>query len=197
MHSNFSIGRKARIAGSAVLAAWTLTVACPNAVQAQVSPIARQALGFLNLGGYYFTGSAGRSANLGTPKFYSAGGYFSKPRHYGPIALSGGFETVTASDHLIPFIDSGNEYSLFGPAAKIQLTTSSTIRPFITFGLFLGRLKSDNDLYPRDRATFTPSGSIGVEYLVSRGVSIQGSYRISQNISGVNTDGIGIGLRFF
>ena len=164
--------------------------------EAQVSPAARQVLGLFNLGAYYFTGNAGGASKLGTPKFYSSGDFFGRPRHYGTFALSGGFQTVTASDHIIPFIDSGNEFSLFGPAAKIQLTTIPRVRPFVTLGLFAGRLRSANGLYPSDRVTFTPAGSIGVAYLVNQNLSVEGSYRFSQQISGVDPNGISIGVRF-
>jgi len=69
------------------------------------------------------------------------------------------------------------------------------VRPFATFGLFAGRVRSVNQGF--DRTEFSPSGSIGVEAGLNRNFSVAGSYRISQDIHGVNTDGFGIGLKIF
>ena len=176
-------------------ASGALTLSIPRSACAQVPAVVKTGLGFLNTGAYYFTGNAGSSGALGTPKFYNAGGYFGKPRHLGAFAVSGGIESINASDHFLPF-SGGNEFNLLGPAARVSLDSSSSrIRPFVTLGLFAGRVRSTRQRF--DRTEFTPSGSIGVEVALARSLSLSGSYRISREIHGVNTDGFGISLRLF
>ena len=167
--------------------------AAPGAAQAQLPGIVSTGLGFLNTGGYFFSGGAGSSRALGTPKFYNVGGYYSKPHHMGNFDISGGLESVNASDHFLPFTG-GNEFNLIGPGARVSYGVArARLRPFITFGLFAGRIRSVSRNF--DRTEFTPSGSIGVELKLSKSFSLVASYRISQEIQGINTDGFGLGLR--
>ena len=162
---------------------------------AQLPGAVRTGLGFLNTGGYFFTGNAGSSTAIGTPKFYSSGGYYSKPHHMGNFAISGGLESINASDHFLPFTG-GNEFNLIGPTVKVSMgVPNSRVRPFVTFGVFAGRVRSVNRNF--DSTEFTPSGSVGVEVGLNRNFSLNGSYRISKQIHGVNTDGFGFSLKIF
>ena len=182
-----------RDAGLAILAVGGLVA--PGGANAQVPGAVRTGLGFLNTGAYYFTGNGGSSAALGTPKFYNSGGYFGKPRHMGGIALSGGIESINASDHFLPFTG-GNEFNLFGPAGRVTLgSASSRVHPFVTFGAFAGRVRSVRQNF--DHTQFTPSASVGIEVALSRNFGLVGSYRISQEIHKVNTDGFGLSLKIF
>lgn len=175
---------------AAILAACALILPC--AAHAQLPGIAKQAFGFLNTGGYFFSGN---TSALGTPKFYSSGGYYTKPAHLAGFTIAGGIETVNATDHFIPFTG-GNEFNLLGPAFKLSTDRRlSRLSPFATFGLFAGRVRSVRLGF--DRTEFTPSGSVGLEFPISRDFSITGAYRISSNIHGVNTDGFSISLRVF
>ena len=154
--------------------------------------ILRTTTGFLNTGGYFFTNS---SAALGSPKFYRAGGFYAKPKHYGAFALTGGIESVSASDHFFPFTG-GNEFSLTGPSARLSANfAGGRIQPFITAGLYAGRVRSVNLNF--DRTQFTPGGSVGVVIPLGKFFSLQASYRVSQKINGVNTDGFGIDVKLF
>jgi hypothetical protein len=67
------------------------------------------------------------------------------------------------------------------------------LRVYVSAGLFYGRLRSVN--LGIDHSAFIPSGSVGVEYPLDTHFSLESSYRISQNISGVSTDGISISLK--
>ena len=177
------------------IAVVTLFLFAPTAANAQLPGAVKTGLGFLNSGGYFFTGNAGSSAALGTPKFYSSGGYYSKPHHMGRFAVSGGLESVNASDHFLPFTG-GNEFNLIGPAVRVSMgVPNSRVHPFVTFGVFAGRVRSVNRNF--DSTEFTPSGSVGVEVGLTRNFSLNGSYRISRQIHGVNTDGFGVSLKIF
>ncbi len=152
-----------------------------------------QLLGFFNTGGYFLTGN-GKGAAFGSPKFYNDGKFYSRPKRFGALQIEGGAETLTLSDHFIPFTG-GNEFDLLG--GSVSLTTTRQIgkpRVFVSAGVFLGRLRSVNLNF--DRSAFTPSGSVGVEYPFSQAISFDASYRISQKINGISTDGFGVSLRF-
>jgi hypothetical protein len=165
----------------------------PLAAKAQLPGVVRTGLGFLNTGAYYFSGNAGSAGALGTPKFYNAGGFFSKPHHISSLAFSGGLESINASDHFLPFTG-GNEFNLIGPSGRVSFgSPTSRVHPFVTFGLFAGRIRSVNQNF--DRTEFTPSGSVGFEFGLSKNFSLIGSYRISQEINRVNTDGFGLSLK--
>ena len=169
-------------------------VLAPVAVRAQSPSIVKTIAGYLNTGGYFFTGNAGSSNSLGTPKFFNASGYYTRPKHIGEFAISGGLENVNAGDHFLPF-SGGNEFNLFGPAGRVAVKIpGSHFTPFLTAGLFLGRIRSENLGF--DVTQFTPSGSVGLEYAVAKDLKLQASYRVSQNINRVNTNGFGISLRF-
>ncbi len=170
-------------------------LAAPSAAIAQVSSAVKAGLGFLNTGAYYFSGNAGSSRALGTPKFLNEAGYFGKPRHFGGLAVSGGITSVNASDHFLPF-SGGNEFNLIGPSARVSYgADNARVHPFASFGLFAGRVRSVSQRF--DRTEFTPSGTVGVEVGLTRNFSVVGSYRLSREIHGVNTDGVGVSLKIF
>jgi hypothetical protein len=157
------------------------------------SGIAKSALGFLSTGGYFITGNASHA--IGSTKFYTQGAFYVKPRHIGNIALTGGVEIVGASDHFLPF-QGGDYFNLLGPAFRV--TTSKTyhgFQPYVTGGLFYGQLRSVQLGF--DKSAFTPSASLGVDYKLTRNLSVSASYRVSQQINGFNTDGFGLFLRLF
>jgi len=192
-----------RSAGS-LLVSLTVVLLASSTVHAQtqgpeptpgnsISPAIRFAGGLFNVGGYYFTGSATRA--IGTPKFAGDSQLFVRPKSFGKLLLTGGLEYVHASDHLLPF-QSGNEFQLIGPAFRV--TTNRHIgqpRPFLTGGLFYGRLRSVNQGF--DRSNFAPSLNVGVEYPFARYFTVYAGYRVTQQIHSVNTDGVNIGFKVF
>ncbi len=160
------------------------------------SPALRIAAGFLNVGGYYFTGSRA-TQTLGTPKFFNDSQIFVKPKHLRGFELTGGLELVSAGDHFFPF-EGGNEFSLIGPAFRVSTPRAvNRIRPFVTGGLFLGRARSFTATPQFTRNNFAPSISGGVEYPFTRYTTLYAAYRVTQEIHSINTDGVSVGLRFF
>ena len=160
------------------------------------SPALRIAAGFLNVGGYYFTGGRATST-IGTPKFFNDSQLFVKPKHLRGFELTGGAEIVSAGDHFLPF-QGGNEFSLFGAAFRVSTSRAVLrLRPFVTGGLFVGRARSRTASPNFDRSNFTPSISGGVEFPFTRYTTLYGAYRVSQEIHSINTDGVSFGLRFF
>ena len=155
--------------------------------------IAKAAVGFLSTGGYFITGSARHA--IGSTKFYNEGGFYARPKHLGAIAVTGGVELISASDHFLPF-QGGDYFSLTGPAFRI---TSSKdyhgLRPYLTGGLFYGQLRSTQLGF--DRSAFTPSIAVGVDYKIIKNLSLSASYRVSQDINGFSGDGFGVFLRIF
>ena len=160
------------------------------------SPALRIAAGFLNVGGYYFTGGRATS-QLGTPKFFNDSQLFVRPKHFRAFELTGGIESVTAGDHFLPF-EGGNEFSLLGPAFRVSTTRAlNRIRPFVTGGLFVGRARSRTATPGFDRSNIAPSISGGVEYPFTRYTTLYAAYRVSHEIHSINTDGVSFGLKFF
>lgn len=160
------------------------------------NPALRLAAGFLNVGGYYFTGSKATST-LGTPKFYNDSQIFVRPKHLRGLELTGGLEVVSAGDHFFPF-QGGNDFSLIGPAFRVSTPRAlNRIRPFVTGGLFLGRARSFTATPQFTRNNFAPSISGGVEFPFTRYTTLYAAYRVTQEIHSINTDGVSVGLRFF
>lgn len=161
--------------------------------QADGGSLGRTILGFFNTGGYFLTGNGKSDANFGSPKFYNDATFYARPKHIGGLELSGGAETLLLSDHFVPFTG-GNEYDLLG--ASVMLSTpreGKRLRAYISGGFFYGRLRSVN--LGIDHSDFIPSGSVGVEYPFADHFSLEATYRVSQNISGVNTDGFSVSLK--
>lgn len=155
--------------------------------------LAKTALGFLNTGGYFLTGSARHA--IGSTKFYNAGGFYAKPKHLGAINITGGVEFITAGDHFLPF-QGGDYFNLIGPVFRVSTAKDfHGIQPYFTVGLFYGALRSVQRGF--DRSAFTPGFSVGVDYKLARHVSVGASYRVSQEIAGYNTDGLGVFLRLY
>ena len=157
------------------------------------SALGRQLLGFFNTGGYVLTGNGKSSANFGSPKFYNDVTFYGHAKHIGGLELSGGAETLTLSDHFVPFTG-GNEFDLLG--GSVMLSTpreGGKLRAYVNAGMFYGRLRSVNLGF--DRSQFTPSGSVGVEYPFTGHFSLEASYRISGQIRGISTDGFSFSLK--
>jgi hypothetical protein len=157
------------------------------------SSIGREVLGFFNTGGYFLTGNGKSSSVFGSPKFYNNATIYARPKHIGGLELSAGAETLLLSDHFVPF-SGGNEYDLLGGSAMLSTPRAEgKLRAYVSAGLFYGRLRSVNQGF--DRSAFVPSGSVGVEYPFTGHFSLEASYRISQNINSVNTDGFSVSLK--
>jgi hypothetical protein len=164
---------------------------CKGGVDA--SSIGRQVLGFFNTGGYVLTGNGKSDALFGSPKFYNDVTIYARPKHIGALELSAGAETLTLSDHFVPFTG-GNEYDLLGGSIMVSTPRGAgKLRAYVNGGLFYGRLRSVNQGF--DRSAFIPSGSVGVEYPLNTNFSLEASYRVSQNINGVSTDGFSFSLK--
>lgn len=186
-----------RLAVSLLIGATAVSLFSAAPAKAQLGKtgqaIAKQAVGFLNTGGYFFSGN---TTALGNPKFYRAGGFYVKPKNIGGVfSITGGIESVSASDHFFPFTG-GNEFSLLGPSGRVTANLAGgRVKPFITGGLFAGRVRSVSLGF--DRTQFTPSVSFGLEAPLGKYVSIQASYRVTQKINGVDTSGFGIDVKLF
>jgi len=169
----------------------------PTRAQAQHAAgdvVLHEAFGFLNTGGYFFTAGSAQHA-LGNPKFYSAGTFYVRPKNYGRWTLTGGVETMGASDHFFPFMG-GNEFSLIGASFRISTPRHmGRVSPFFSAGVFAGHIRSE-DLNIKT-THIIPSMAIGVQYPISKIFSLSASYRISPDIAGINTDGFSISLRIF
>lgn len=157
------------------------------------SSIGREVLAFFNTGGYFLTGNGKDSALFGSPKFYNDVTFYARPKHIGGLELSAGAETLTLSDHFVPFTG-GNEYDLLGGSVSLSTPRGAgKLRAYVSGGLFYGRLRSVNQGF--DQSQFTPSGSVGVEYPLNTNFSLEASYRISGQIRGVSTDGFSFSLK--
>ncbi len=165
----------------------------PGCKGGDANAIGKQILGFFNTGGYFLTGNGKSSSVFGSPKFYNDATIYGRPKRIGGLELSGGAETLLLSDHFVPFTG-GNEYDLLGASAMISTPHGAgKLRIYANAGLFYGRLRSVNMGF--DRSAFVPSGSVGVEYPVNSTFSLEASYRLSQNIHNVNTDGFSVSLK--
>ncbi len=161
---------------------------------AQTNRALQQFGGFLSVGGYAFTDSSGRAA-LGDLKFGGSTSFYTRPRHFGAFNLAGGLLIVSASDHFLPF-SGGNEFQLIGPAFRVDTPrVLGRVRPYLTGGLFAGRIRSERLGF--DRTNFTPSVSVGAEYPFARYFTLYADYRVSQRIHDVSTDGVSFGIRVF
>lgn len=160
---------------------------------ADTSALGRQVLGFFNTGAYFLTGNGRSSANFGSPKFYNDVTFYGHAKHIGALELSGGAETLLLSDHFVPFTG-GNEFDLLGASASISTPRiMRQPRAYVSAGLYYGRLRSVN--LGIDRSQLTPSAAAGVEYPLSAHFSVEATYRVTQAIHGVNTDGFSFSLR--
>jgi hypothetical protein len=165
--------------------------ACKGGVDS--SALGRQILGFFNTGGYFLTGNGKSDALFGSPKFYNDATFYGHAKHIGSLELSGGAETLLLSDHFVPFTG-GNEFDLLGFSTMLSTPRGlGKPRAYVSAGLFYGRLRSVNQGF--DRSQFTPSGSVGVEYPLTSHFSVEASYRITQEIRGVSTDGFSFSLK--
>lgn len=166
----------------------------PASAQAQNSGTRRLLGGLLGVGGHFFTSGSGQNA-LGDVKFASDTQLFVRPAHRGNLLLTGGIEIFNASDHFLPF-SGGNEFDLIGPSALVTTPrVLGKVRPFVSAGLFAGRVRSERLGF--DRTDLTPSLAFGAEWPFARYFTLSASYRLSEEIHGVNTDGFTLLLRIF
>lgn len=190
-----------RLATSSAVCLGTLCAGCVVHAQERqemrataLSPALKTLGSFLSVGAYFPTASTGRAA-LGDAKFHSDSTFFTRPKAFGPIRLTGGLEYMSAGDHLLPF-SGGSQLSLLGPAASIStIRLPGRIRPYLTAGLFAGRLRSERLHF--DRTDFTPSAAVGLEYPFARYFTLTASYRLTERIHGVDTSGFSVGIKIF
>jgi len=189
-HTPMRISTSIRLAVLCLAALGLFSLTAP--AQAQTLP--GEVVGLLNTGVYFVTGGSGRNA-IGSTKFYNEGHFYTRPAHLGALLLTGGVESMEASDHFLPFTG-GNDYSLIGLSARLSTPHKiGRLQPYVSVGYFVGNLRSvDLDI---DQTRIIPSASIGVDYPISRILSLTASYRVSEHIAGINTDGFGISLRLF
>jgi len=167
---------------------------CPGAARAQDSGTRRLLGGLLGIGGHFLTSGSGQNA-LGDVKFASDTQLFVRPAHRGKLLITGGLEFFNASDHFLPF-SGGNEFDLIGPSALVTTPrVLGKVRPFVSVGLFAGRVRSERLGF--DRTDLTPSLAFGAEWPFARYFTLSASYRVSEEIHGVNTDGFTLLLRIF
>lgn len=185
------LSRPMRIAGLALL----LSLGALSATRAANAQSTLNLLGgFFTLGGYYPAASSGVNA-IGTPKFFDEGAYYTRPRSMGEFQIAGGIETMDARDHFFPFTG-GNEFSLIGLSATLSTKhTKKGIFPFVSAGYFVAYLRSEN--LSISTTTLVPSMSFGIVVPIYKSIKLTASYRLTPDISGVNTNGFGISLRLF
>ncbi|NLB97542.1 MAG: hypothetical protein GX785_17760, partial [Armatimonadetes bacterium] len=68
-------------------------------------------------------------------------------------------------------------------------------RPFASAGLFAGYIKSDRRNI--SKWDFTPSIAAGVQLGLARFISLTASYRITEELAGIDTDGFSLRLSLF
>ena len=193
IHHSFG-PRLARTLGTSLCVGTALLLTGSPQAHAQGGAQAAKAVtGFLNTGAYFITGSARHA--IGDVKFYNAAQFYTRPRVMGGLAFTGGGEIISATDHFFPF-GGGDSYNLYGVSGRVSTTQDyHGLKPWATVGAYLGELRSEQLGF--DRANFTPSFSVGVDYKISPHFSVTGAYRISQEIHGYNTDGFSIFLKIY
>lgn len=166
----------------------------PSPVRAQ-GPIERAVGGFLSNGAYFFTASSGREA-FGSVQFYNETEIYARPLRIGDrLELSGGIQIVTVNDRFFPFTG-GNQFALFGPALRITRPRAiGQLRPYFSAGLFVGNIRSDR--IQRNVTDFTPGLSVGVEWPLTRFLTLSAGYRFIERIGGVDPSGFTLSLRIF
>jgi hypothetical protein len=163
--------------------------AAPGIASAQEKPG-----GLFSIGGYFPTAGSGRDA-LGDSKFFYEFALFSHPKQMGPMTIAYGLHIMSASDNIFPFTGD-NQLNFYGGAVGISTPrVAGKIRPILTLGLYAGQLKSDRMGF--DVTDFTPSVGVGVEWPVTRNVTLTAGYRYSELIHGVDTSGFNVGVRLF
>lgn len=172
-----------------------MATACAGPCAAQNDAQLRRLIGgFVSVGGYFLTSSSGRNA-IGGTKFFSDTALYVRPAHKGPLLITGGVEIVSANDHFFPF-SGGDEFSLIGPSFRVTTQrVQGRLRPYVSAGLFAGRVRSEQLGF--DRTDFTPSASLGVDWPFARYFTLSAGYRISKDIHGANLDGFNVSLRVF
>ena len=158
------------------------------------SPAAKIIGGYLSPGAYFFSASSARSA-LGPTKFYDETRFYAKKAHRWNMAISGGIEILSASDHYLPFT-SGNDFSLFG--ASFRVTTADdkrVIHPYFSAGVFVGHIRSE--ALALDTTQLVPAAAIGVDWKFARYFTLGAAYHLNGNIGHIDTNGFSIMLKIF
>ena len=150
--------------------------------------------GLFSIGGYFPTAGSGQAA-LGDSKFFYEFALFSRPKQMGALTIAYGLHIMSASDNFFPFTGD-NQLNLYGGAVGLSTPrVAGRIRPILTIGLYAGNLKTDALGF--NVTDFTPSIGVGVEWPITRYVTITGGYRWNEEISGVDTSGFNVGVRIF
>lgn len=153
---------------------------------------------FVSVGGYFFTDSNTADNVLGSTKFFGNGGFYVRPARLGrDWQISGGYESLSAKDHWLPF-SGGNKFTLDGISFRIDQSRNPDhihphAYPYFSAGYFSGHINSEKQNFKVTR--WVPSMSVGVGVLFGRYFRVVASYRVTQHIRGVNTDGFGIELK--
>ncbi len=158
------------------------------------SPALKAIGSFLSPGAYFFSASSARSA-LGSTKFYGETRFYGKKAHRWNIAISGGLEIISASDHYLPFT-SGNDFSMVGPSFRITTANDkSAIHPYFTAGAFAGHIRSEAKLL--DTTQFVPAAALGVDWKFARYFSLGAAYHLNGSIGHIDTNGFSLMLNIF
>ncbi|NLC59305.1 MAG: hypothetical protein GX774_20900 [Armatimonadetes bacterium] len=185
-----SLPRLGRVGLLLVLTATTLLGAAP--ARAQVGDTVN-VVNLLIPGAYFLTSGSGRDA-LQSTLYYREAEFFRHGLGIGIAGVSGGVKVISAGSQLLPFSGS-DQLLLIGPSVTVSTARVAGWRPHASIGLFAGRVKSDQRGI--DRWDFTPSLAVGVSYSFARLVTLTAEYRVTEEIGGINTDGVALRLSLF
>lgn len=148
---------------------------------------------FLVPGGYFFTSDTARST-LDDALWYREADFVRYGLGVGVAGVSFTLKAINASSEIAPFTGS-TQFSLFGPSVQVWTTPIGRLRPFASAGFFAGHIKSDRlGISDWD---FTPSVAAGVQMSLARFLTLTASYRITEELAGVDTDGLALSLSLF
>jgi hypothetical protein len=156
---------------------------------------ARRIIGaLLSTGGYFFTHDSARAA-LGDVYFYNETFIYGRPKRINDLRIAGGLEIANANSNFFPFTG-GNQFTLIGPS--VGITTRKIIgkaRPFFGAGLYWGQVQSDR--LNINTSDFTPGLEVGVEWSITKDLTLSAGYRLQEKIGGIDTSGVMLSLRIF
>jgi len=148
---------------------------------------------FLVPGGYFFTSDAARDA-LDDVLWYHEADFIRYGLGVGVAGVAFTLKGINASSEFTPF--SGNtQFTLLGPSVQVWTAPIGRFRPFASAGLFAGYIKSDRRNI--SKWDFTPSIAAGVQLGLARFISLTASYRITEELAGIDTDGFSLRLSLF
>ena len=150
--------------------------------------------GLLSTGGYFFTSSSARAA-FGNTYFYSETNLYGRPRAISNFEVSGGVGIVNINSKFFPF-SGGSQLFMIGPSFRLSTRRElGKPRPYLDGGLYYGSLRADN--LNIDKSAFIPGVSVGVEYPISKILTVSAGYRFQGEISGIDTNGFMVMVRIF